>query len=248
MLILAHRGLPGPGRPENTLAAVAAAFDAGADGVEVDLRLTVDDVLALSHDPDLQRLTGHGPPIAQAPWAGLYAQAEDAGLRLARMEELIVLAQGRPVVLELKAPPPAQDADTRTAQAVVAGLRTLRAAGRAQDVRVSSFSPRLLAAVRDLLGPADEVGTALLGSPDDDAPSLLIRAVASGHQQIHPHVGSLLADPGVITAAHAQGLGIIAWTVNSVQDVSLLAELGADAIITDEPAAARAALTGRPSG
>ena len=40
------------------IAAVNAAYSSGADGVEVDLRLTADGVLALSHDADLRRLTG----------------------------------------------------------------------------------------------------------------------------------------------------------------------------------------------
>ena len=75
MIVLAHRGLPGADRPENTVAAVTAAFDAGADGVEVDLRLTADGVLAVSHDPDLTRLTGLPAPVAETPWDGLASAA-----------------------------------------------------------------------------------------------------------------------------------------------------------------------------
>ena len=58
MLLLAHRGLTSAGNPENTAEAVAAARRAGADGCEVDLRLTADGVLLSSHVDDLLRVAG----------------------------------------------------------------------------------------------------------------------------------------------------------------------------------------------
>jgi glycerophosphoryl diester phosphodiesterase len=45
-----HRGARGL-RPENTLPAVEAAIDVGASSVEVDLHLTADGVVVLSHEP-----------------------------------------------------------------------------------------------------------------------------------------------------------------------------------------------------
>jgi glycerophosphoryl diester phosphodiesterase len=53
--ILAHRGSPTSDTVENSIPAISAALAAGADGVEVDLRLTADGVLAVCHDPDLRR-------------------------------------------------------------------------------------------------------------------------------------------------------------------------------------------------
>lgn len=51
-LVIAHRGAARR-FPENSLEAVEAAFEAGADGVEVDLRLTKDGTIVLQHDPGL---------------------------------------------------------------------------------------------------------------------------------------------------------------------------------------------------
>ena len=48
VLVYGHRGVP---TGENTAAAVAAAFDLGADGVEIDVRRTPDGTLVCSHDP-----------------------------------------------------------------------------------------------------------------------------------------------------------------------------------------------------
>lgn len=52
---VAHRGYAGA-YPENTLPAITAAFDAGAEYIEVDVQLTRDGVPVLFHDRELQRL------------------------------------------------------------------------------------------------------------------------------------------------------------------------------------------------
>lgn len=244
VLVLAHRGLPGADRPENTLAAVAAAFAAGADGVEVDLRLTADGVLAVSHDPDLARLTGRPAPVADCPWAALDRAAAASGVRLARAEQVLVLAAGRRVVLEVKKPPPGPAAQARTALAVVEQLTVLHEAGVELDVTVSSFAPTLVGAVRTLLPPGLGVRTALLGRPRDRASSILRQGLDGGHDEVHPHVLPLLVDPGVVAAAHATGTAVVPWTVNRRRDVRRLCRLGVDALITDVPSSALAALAG----
>lgn len=243
MLILAHRGLPGADRPENTLAAVAAAFDAGADGVELDLRLTADGVLALSHDPDLGRLIGSPLPVADTSWPQLDRTAALHGLQLARLEPVLALAGGRRVVLEVKKPPPGPAAVTRTALAVVGQLRSVERAGDPLDVTVSSFSPAVVAAVRELLPRSSSVRTALLGRPLDRATSILRQALDAGHDEVHPHMLPLLAETPVVAAAHACGVAVVPWTVNRRRDVRRLERLGVDALITDVPVSARAAVT-----
>jgi len=58
--ILAHRGASARA-PENTLAAVRLAAELGADGVEVDVRLTRDGQLAVIHDTDTRRVAPNQP-------------------------------------------------------------------------------------------------------------------------------------------------------------------------------------------
>jgi len=53
--IIAHRGASALA-PENTLAAVRLAAELGADGVEIDVRLTRDSQLAVLHDTDTRRV------------------------------------------------------------------------------------------------------------------------------------------------------------------------------------------------
>lgn len=71
--VLGHRG-SGPGVGENTLRSVRAAVDAGADGVEVDVRMTADRRLVLWHD----RLLPDGRQVERVSYASLPPGVEDA--------------------------------------------------------------------------------------------------------------------------------------------------------------------------
>jgi glycerophosphoryl diester phosphodiesterase len=242
VLLLAHRGLPAPDRPENTADAVTAAFAAGADGVEVDLRLTADDVLVLSHDAHLGRVAGRPAHVARCGWRELRAHAAAGGVDLARPEDVLVAAAGRRVVLEVKKPPPGPAATARTALAVAQLLRDLRRSDVPLDVVVSSFSATLLGHLRRLLPPVTGVRTGLLGRPLAAPSSLLRQALAAGHDEVHPWVESLLAAPEAVETAHALGVAVCPYTVNRRRDVRLLARLGVDALITDVPVSARLAM------
>lgn len=243
MRILAHRGSPSPSTTENTVPAVTAALLAGADGVEVDLRLSADGVLVVCHDPDLRRVAGAPLPVAEAPWSALRAAADAGGVPLARLEWVLAAAAGTRVVLELKAPPPAPRARARTAEALVDRLCSLHAVGLPLDVTVSSFDASLVKQVR-AERPVDlPVRTALLGRPGWRVSALLRQALAAGHDEVHPHVLDVLAAPKTVAAAHALGLAVVPWTVNARRALRRCVELGVDAVITDVPVTARASRT-----
>lgn len=55
--LYAHRGLHNEDRPENSMAAFKAAVQAGY-GIELDVRLTADNIVVVFHDSDLKRMTG----------------------------------------------------------------------------------------------------------------------------------------------------------------------------------------------
>lgn len=243
MRLYAHRGSPGTApyenAVENTVPAVSASL-ADADGVEVDVRLAADGTLVVCHDPDLRRLTGLPMAVAANSWDDLRVACHGRGVPLARMDWVLAAVAGRPVVLELKHPPPGLTA--ATAAAVVTRLRELARAGLPLDVTLSSFAPSLVAEVRRL---APDLRTALLGDRGESATAVLRRALDGGHDEVHPHVTSLLAEPGAVAAAHALGARVVPWTVNRTRDLRRLASLGVDAVITDVPAAARLAVTPR---
>ncbi len=80
MLIIAHRGASALA-PENTLSAFREAVRAGADLVEMDLRLSRDGAVVVFHDRELDRTTDGTGPVAGKTLAEL--KELDAGVRFA---------------------------------------------------------------------------------------------------------------------------------------------------------------------
>src|SRR3546814_10832461 len=76
--VMGHRGAKGLA-PENTLASMKAAAEAGATWVEFDVMLTGDGEPVLFHDDTLQRTTGIAGELARTPFATV--RGLDASLR-----------------------------------------------------------------------------------------------------------------------------------------------------------------------
>ena len=99
----AHRGLHGPGVPENSLAAFRAALHAGA-GIECDVRLSGDGAVMVFHDHDLRRLCASALAV-EATGAGVLAAQRlfDTGEHIPLLSQLLELVGGRaPILVELK--------------------------------------------------------------------------------------------------------------------------------------------------
>jgi glycerophosphoryl diester phosphodiesterase len=242
VLVLGHRGWVGDGRPENTVASVSAALEGGADGVEIDVRLTADGVLMCSHDPEVPAHAGQRLTVTTSRAADLRRIALPGGHPVATCEEVLAAAanHGRlRVVIEAK-PAPGVSYRRRTVRAV-RELVTDFASGL--DLTVSSFDPALLAAIREAVAQLP-VRTALLGSASISVSTLLRRAVYEGHDEIHPNVLSVLSAPESVRVARSLGIGVTCWTVNHECDVRQLAALRIDAMIADNPAEVRAQLSG----
>lgn len=231
MRILAHRGSPGTTRLENTVPAIRTALTVGADGVEVDLRLTADGVLIACHDADLGRITGDPLPVVTTPWRRLRECAARAGTPLARLEDVVAATAGHRLVLELK-PAPVDTADALADQLT------------RSDVTVSSFDPLLLSAFR--AQRRTPVRTALLGRRGCLPLAVLRQALQAGHDEMHPHIEDLLDHPATVATAARHGIAVVPWTVNTGGALRRCAELDVDAVITDVPLRAARARQLRP--
>jgi glycerophosphoryl diester phosphodiesterase len=236
VLLLGHRGAVHATAPENTLAAVDRALRQGADGVEVDVRITADGVPVCHHDAGLRRSAGDArhvatTPYGQLPWMGSH--------RIPRLSEVVDLVSGRGrLVVELKPPSWPTGAALGSVEAVVAVLRR----HRLDHVTVSSFDrPRALLVRRSGL----PLSSALLGRPGVPFGVVLRRALRDGHQEVHPHVSSLLARLDLARPAALQGMSVTGWTVDRPADLVRLAAAGLSAVICDDPRAAREALVPR---
>jgi len=133
----AHRGLHGPGVPENSLAAAEGAIAAGL-GIECDVQLSWDGEALVFHDWELDRLTGEHGPVASRTAAELEAIALiDGDGRIPRLPVFLDLVGGRvPLLVEIKA-----RREIDPAPLCRAVLRCLE--GYSGPVAIMSFDPRV---------------------------------------------------------------------------------------------------------
>lgn len=70
MIILDHRGCPLK-YPENTTASFLGSLLHGADGVELDVWLSMDKQVVVIHDPDTQRVSGIKLVVKESSYSDL---------------------------------------------------------------------------------------------------------------------------------------------------------------------------------
>lgn len=243
--VIGHRGASRAER-ENTLAAFRAAAAQGADGVELDVRRTADGALAVHHDAHLP----DGRAIVATTWADMPDEVPDLAAALDACAGLAT------VNVEIKNWPDDIDFDPSLAivDAVVDVLMARPATERAA-LLVSCFHLPTVDRVRErapglatgwlVIGPGIGPHGAPIDTPGGDALSATVTAVAhGGHRALHPH--HAFVNRELVDAAHAAGVIVNTWTADDPERIVWLAESGVDAVITNVPDVALAAL-GRAS-
>jgi len=238
MRVIGHRGTPiHPTFPENTLAAVRTALEAGVDGVEVDVRASADGVLVLSHDDDLGRVLGGGPGtgplVAGTPSADLRSVELPGRTRVPALTEVLDRAavHGARVVTEVK-PEAGGPSARRTAGLLAALLDSRRRRHPGVDrITTSSFD---LAPAASLAG-CGSVSGALIVAPGVDPDQASLRARAQGLTDVHLHVTHLRDDPAVVDRVHGRGLLVTVGIVDDPHEATVMAGLGVDLLCTDDP-------------
>ncbi|HVV82230.1 MAG TPA: glycerophosphodiester phosphodiesterase [Kofleriaceae bacterium] len=241
--LYAHRGASAE-LPENTLPAFRRALDYGVDALELDVHLTRDGHPIVSHDPDGARMAGDPRawrdldlaearrldvgrgfvgPDGDHPHAG-------KGFRAPALEELLVELPGVHLNIDVKqASPP-------MVRPLLALLRRLKAEER---VTLASFQSRTLLEIRrrgyggeTALGRPEVL--AVLGLPSSVVERLPFLGVAA---QVPVKAGPVRLDrPVFIAKCHRLGIRVDFWTINDPAEARRLIALGADGIMTDDPA------------
>jgi glycerophosphoryl diester phosphodiesterase len=219
--VLAHRGGRGPWR-ENTLEAFAGALASGADGVELDVRISADGVAVVHHDARIEDLG----PVSATTSAELPSW-------LPTLDAALVACDRGYVNVELKLDGDA--AGTGAAGALAAAVAPVLAGAPAAlaGVVVSSFWPEALEALAAL---APALPRALLVHPALDAAGALPLAAGLGCAALHPHIGAVT--PALVSEARASGLAVTTWTVNEAPDLDRALAAGVDGVVTDDVAGA----------
>lgn len=230
---VAHRGDPYRVR-ENTLPSLRSALDQGADAVEIDVRLTRDDVPVLLHDETLKRLWDHDRPLASL------SAAEVGGLTGGGVP---TLAEALGTLLTHRAAPAAGAASASASAsgngeprvmvdlpaATPAGVRRIIGMVRdcgAEDRAYYCAGAETMLAVR-ATDPAAEIALTwtTLAPP---RPALLDAVKPRWLNYRFP-----LVDRDLVARVHHDGRLLAVWTPDTRRSMRRLLDMGVDSITTN---------------
>lgn len=232
--IIGHRGACGYA-PENTLVSIQTAHDMGVEWVELDVKLTADDVPIICHDDDLLRTTGHEGLVKDTPYsaireldAGSWFADSFVGEQIPTLEDAVELITelGMGLNLELK-PCPGREIET----AQIALDHMTRMWDDHNNILVSSFSEIALENAADMLGGDWAIGYLFNETPEnwkDMAKHLGASTINinGNHDDLKREFVEDIID---------EGYGILAYTINNPMRARELITWGVDGVFTDEP-------------
>lgn len=229
--ITAHRGASNLA-PENTLAALQKAIDAGADYAEIDVAQTKDGAIVVSHDNNIKRISGQDLNI----WSSNYADIKDLDIgswfdpqfkneRIPTLEEAILLCQDK-IRLNIELKPTGHEASLVESTVAI--------------INANHFEDQCILASLDypLL---EKVATV-----DPQIKRAYITAVAIGNIQTLPvdglSVEATFVTPDLVSNAHRADQEVYVWTVDSEELTMKMVKMGVDNLITDDVAQTQATI------
>lgn len=233
--VWAHRGASAYA-PENTMEAFRLAAEMRADGIELDVHLTKDGYIVVTHDENVKRVTGGVDRFIADMTLEEVKQLDvcngmDAyrGARIPELAEVLEFLTTNEMALNI---------EIKTTDNLYPGIEGLtvqmvRAYGLQDRVIYSSFNHYSLVLAR-VADPGCRVGllySEAMVDPDVYAKHLNANA-------IHPYAPTLLV-PGAAKRCIEAGIEINPWTVNDEKNMRWLLSLGCHALITNYPDLAR---------
>ena len=223
--ICAHRGFwkcEEAGNAQNSIASLREAQKNGFWGSEFDVHLTADDVVVVNHDPSI-----NGISIRKHTYHQLLKAQLPNGERIPTLGEY--LKQGAQsscmLVLEIK-PQKTVYRTLKLAKACVEELRrhNLLAPSRVMFISFSFEACQWIA--EELPGFGNQY---LEGDKDPET------VHAAGINGIDYHYIAFRKHPDWVERAHALGMDVNVWTVDSKSEMEYLRDLGVDVITTNRP-------------
>ncbi len=236
---IAHRGSRSLW-PENTLLAFDGAYQMGYRHLETDLRVTSDGVLVCFHDPTLDRTTNGVGLVSDHSLADVRSldaghrhstgegfEFRDSGVQVPTLEEVIESFPDASLVVDMK-----DDGVVEPLAAFVDDhqIHERLIVGAFSDARIQHFREITDGRVATSSGPtlsrmwvlASRVGRGASG--------------AASALQLPTHLrGVRVIDQKLVDAAHASGLQVHVWTVNTRAEMVELLDIGVDGLVTDRP-------------
>jgi glycerophosphoryl diester phosphodiesterase len=248
ILVHGHRGARAR-RPENTMPAFEYAIQQGVDALEMDMAVTKDNVIVISHDPILE------PPVCSGPSKSAViheltlkqvrewdcgairnprfpTQQTVPGTRVPTLDDVFRLASrgAFDYNIETKSFPDHPEYTPTPDEFVKLVLAKIREYHLEKRIILQSFDFRTLVAMRKL-APEMRLSALVEADPRDFT---AIAKDAANAEIVSPEFH--LVTPEKVAAAHAAGIQVVPWTANATADWDKLIAAKVDAIITDDPA------------
>ncbi len=252
-----HRGCRGI-LPENTLVAFDEAIKGGADVLEMDLAVTADGILVVSHDPFINPqicVNADDTPIStpqlinklslasvqsfdcgRLQHPSFKRQISIPGTRIPTLHEVFDLVRNSPhprartigFNIETKIFPKHPEYTVAPEEFVTLVLDAFLKSGFMERITLQSFDFRTLKIANARMPSLKTVALV-----EDETIDMLGLKEEMNLFAVSPNFTLLSQE--LVSALHAQGLKVIPWTINESQDWQRAIAMGVDEIITDYP-------------
>ena len=243
-LVIAHRGGRSLG-PENTIYTFKRAVKLGVDVLEMDLQTTADGTLVIIHDREVDRTTNGRGPVEDFTLTEI--KKLDAGYRWSPENSSSYPLRGRGISIPTLAevfkafPKTRMNIEIKSSQVnTIQDLcRTIRVNGMSEKVLVACFDAGRLGEFRSV---CPEVATSTGASEAVIFYWLQWAKMESAYSpsaqalQVPEAYGSrMITTRRFLEAARARNMRVHVWTVNDMDSMKRLIDLGVDGIMTDYP-------------
>ncbi len=230
MEIIAHRGASGYA-PENTVAAFKKAVCMGAKSVEFDVQMTKDGQLVVIHDYSLDRTTTGAGMVMETTYdelkeldAGSWYSREFAGEKVPLLSEVLsVFPSDMTINIEIK------KATLETRQVELDVYQLVKDMHLLDQVIFSSFDHQCLKKLLNIEGI--RVGV-LISSAMIEPITYLMK---NGLNNYSLNQNADFIDETFVKNAHAKGLKVFSYTVNTKKIGQYFESIGVDGIFTNYP-------------
>lgn len=220
ILKIGHRGAKGY-EPENTLVSFEKAIQMGADGIELDVHLSVDGHLIVIHDETVDRTTNSKGVVNQLTVQELKSFRINDTYEIPTLEEVLDLVNQRCFVnIELKN----QDTAEKVVQLIEHYISDKK--WKHSHFLVSSFDWNALQQVRFL---NDTIRIGVLTETDLDLAISFARFMKA--EALHPDFKLLTNE--YTTKIQEKGILVFPWTVNEPDDIQKMKSFKVNGIISD---------------
>ncbi len=222
--ITAHRG-DSTHYPENTMPAFESAVELGADAIELDIQQTRDGVIMVMHDSNLKRVTGLNRDIWDVDYediqdldVGSWFDPKFKSVRFSTLEEVMEEMRGR-VQLHIEMKPTGYEKNFEK--------------NLAELIDRMDYRDQCIVTSRNL--PALQK----LESYDASIRTAYVAVTAYGHIEDvgtddvyieENNIGMKMTEN-----VHKAGKRMIAWVVNTQENMEQMLDYGVDSIVTDDP-------------